>query len=258
MKLPRLAFIGLACAGALALFLSTHQAAVASAALAATNGSCGKNLSCVIAFGNARIDERVAALNVLIGKVNLKKHLTDAQKTALVADANTNINGLKALRTKLDAETTIAAARADVKSIYTDYRIFAVALPLAYHEVWLDELQSAQTAFVTNEPTISTAIENAKNHGCTVTMEQTQFTDIQNKVTDAGTQLTAAAGLIPQIKPSGYPGTDQTLKQMSQDLRQAHTDLTDAGHDLKNIRNEIHACEGTTSGTPTPTATKGS
>jgi hypothetical protein len=66
-----------------------------------------------------KIAGQIKTLQRLIKSVNGAKYLTDAQKAALVAYANGVIADLNALKTKIDAETTIEAVQADLKELST-------------------------------------------------------------------------------------------------------------------------------------------
>ncbi len=238
----------------LALTLITSLSAAvapASAQTAATSG-CGQNLQCVIAFGDARIQERLAALNVLIGRVNEHAYLTSSQKAAIVSDATTNINGLNALKTQLDHETTVAAARTDVKNIYVNFRIFAVVLPRDYAEIWLDHQSNLHDTFVSLEPKVLSAINLAAGKGVNVTQEQAQYQDLVNKVNDDATQVANGQALIPLLIPANYPGTQQTFVTLRTDLKAGHADLLGAWTDLRDIVKELKAALG---GSPAPVST---
>ena len=100
---------------------------------------CAKNdVQCVITFGNQAIAARQTALTTLSGKVSTqlnKGNIGSDQSAALQADITTNQNNLTALKTRIDADTNVQTARQDVKSIYTELRIFAVVLPRDYRKL---------------------------------------------------------------------------------------------------------------------------
>src|SRR6516164_9494061 len=101
-------------------------------ALAATSNCAAKDVKCVITFGDQQIAARITALNKLSGVVtddHNKKLIDDDHATSIQSDITTNINGLNALKTTLDAETSATNARQDVEKIYTQFRIYAVVLP---------------------------------------------------------------------------------------------------------------------------------
>lgn len=218
----------------------------------AAGSSCGKDPKCVIAWGDARIADRIAKLTTLNDRVNANTHLTADQKSALTGDAQTNITNLQTLKTKLDAETDVTAARADVKSIFTQFRIYAVVLPRDDREAVLDHLTNLQAKFVANEPKIQQAIQAAANKGVNVSQEQEQYTDLVAKVNAAATQDSAAQALVASLTPANYPGTAATLAQMKGNLKAAHDDLVAAHTDLKQIISELKLQSTSPSVTPTP------
>lgn len=83
-------------------------------------------IAAIISKGDQEITRRLAELNKLDGKINSTARLTTADKTTLTAQVNTEITGLTALKTKLDADTTITAAHTDAVSILTEYRVYAL------------------------------------------------------------------------------------------------------------------------------------
>jgi hypothetical protein len=230
----------LALVAAFAVGLMANHAAFAApsvnageipAATTPTGSHCGQSLQCVIDFGDARIADRITALQKLIDRVNNRIHLTSDQKNAIISSATNAITGLQGLKTTLDKETDITKARADVKSIYVTYRIFAVQLPLDYATMVADLLSYVQTTLSGKEPTILAAIQKAGSPGNTMQLYQ----DLVAKVSDAATQISAAQALFPNMVPANYPGTQQTLQQIRTDLKTAHSDLETARSDLKQI-----------------------
>src|SRR5215467_11337152 len=96
--------------------------ATALAAPASSSVPC--NVQCAIAFGNQRIDDRQAALTKLKDHISgqlSKGHVTSDQANALQSDVSANASGLSALKSKLDAETDVTAAKQDVHNIYFQF-----------------------------------------------------------------------------------------------------------------------------------------
>jgi len=214
------------------------------------HGACGQNVPCVIAFGNDRISDRVLALQKFIDRVNAHKHLSITQSSALVSSANSSISSLQTLQAQLDKETTITAARADVKSIYTQFRIFAEQLPRDYGTLWSDVLSNVQADFTSKESNIQQLIQKAGSPGNTTQLYQ----DLVAKVSDAGTQISNAEALLPNLVPANYPN-QSTKQQLRTDLHTAHEDLKAARADLKQIIAALKAAHGGSSATtPTPGA----
>lgn len=207
------------------------NAAEIPAASTPSGSHCGKVIACVIAFGDARIADRITALQKLIDRVNNRVHLTSDQKNAIISAATNAITGLQGLKATLDKETDITKARADVKAIYVQFRIFAVQLPLYYATTVADVESYAQTTLAGKEPTILAAIQKAGSPGNTMQLYQ----DLVAKVSDAASQISAAQALFPNLVPANYPSTQQSVQQIRTDLKTGHTDLETARSDLKQI-----------------------
>lgn len=203
-------------------------------------------VDCVQKFGDLRIQERLTALERLKTAAQNHKALTDQQRSTIINDANSNESGLKDLKTKLDGESDIKAALADVKSIYTQFRIFAVVLPRDYGEILLFHEQNVITRMTDAEPTIADLIQKDKDAGHDVTQLNTLYQDYKNKLGDATDNTNKAQALIPSLTPANYPATNQTLKTYHTDLKTARLDLKGAADDLHQMRQILENDLGST------------
>jgi hypothetical protein len=252
--------LGLAMAAALAaaalggVGLASARAAAAPAANPTI--TCARtDVKCVIAFGNERIDERTAALTKLNDRANEQVaagHITSSQAAAIQADVTSNQSGLSALKVRLDAETDSAAARQDVRSIYTQFRIYLVVLPRDYHEIVLDIMTNVQAKLAGLEPTLQQAIQNAPAD------EQQQLKELYGdytvKVEAASTQITAANGLVSYFTSDNINNSPATYRTnwltFRSDILAGRADLRLAASDLHQISAMLKAHTATA----TPTA----
>jgi hypothetical protein len=213
------------------------------------------DVSCVIAFGNLHIDERTAALTRLNDRANEQVaagHITSNQAAAIQADVASNQSGLAALKGKLDAETDAAAARQDVRSIYTQFRIYLVVLPRDYHEIVLDMMTNVQAKLAGLEPTLQQAIQNAAAD------EQQQlkalYGDYTANVEAASTRITAADGLVAYFTPDNINNSPATYRTnwltFRSDILAGRANLRQAASDLHQISAILKAHAATA----TPTA----
>lgn len=225
---------GAAALPATALAAPSHAANTANAAT-----SCA-TVQCVITFGDGEIARRLTSLNTFSGKVTSQLnagHLTSAQAGTLQTDATDNENGLNALKTKLDAETSITAARQDVKNIYEQFRIYAVVLPRDYNTAWLDILQNIDGKLRAAQPKIEYAIDHAP------ASEQGQlntlYSDYKAQLQEAESQMDAAQGQIATLTPANYDNDRSVYTTAWQDFRNdtktAHADVHQAASDLHQI-----------------------
>ncbi|HEY7780277.1 MAG TPA: hypothetical protein VIC85_08715 [Ktedonobacterales bacterium] len=217
------------------------------AALAAPRNTTCSTVACVIAFGDHAIQLRLNSLATLSTKITNQQnlnHITNAQAGVLQSDVSTNQSGLNALKTKLDAETVIANARQDVRDIYTQFRIYIVVLPRDFNEVWLNILQNVQAKILAAEPKVQSAINSAaglsdKDNDGDVAEMNAKFTDLQNQVTNAGNQLSAAASLEGSLTAANFDASPTAYKtnwdSFRDDIRVAHQDDQAAANDLHTI-----------------------
>jgi hypothetical protein len=213
----------------------TAVASAPAAAAAPSASSCGTNLSCIKTAGDKLISDRLEALSKLHDTAADNKGITDPQRDIIYQDVTTNKNGLTALQQKLDAETDVKAARADIKNIFEQFRIFAVVLPRDYGESELFHEQNMVARMTAENGKLTDLINKAKAKGDDVTKLLALQADYNAKLADATTQDSNAQGLIPSLTPANYPGTDGTLKTYRADLKAAHDDIKDAASDLHQM-----------------------
>jgi hypothetical protein len=230
-----------------AIGIMAISALIPATAFAASNtpAKCAaKDVACVITAGNTLITDRLTSLNTLSSKVSTDltaKKITSDQANALQSDVTTNQTGLTNLKTKLDAETTESAARADVTNVFLQFRIYAVVLPRDYRTIEMDVERNAKGVMQDVAPTIKTAIGKAP------ASQQAQlnslFSDYQAQVAAAETQLDTAQNDFPAMTPENFnqnkttyestrTNLDNALKAARGDLHQAAKDLHEMAHIL--------------------------
>jgi hypothetical protein len=218
---------------------------------------CTKNdVQCVITFGNQAIVARQSALTTLSDKVTdqlNKKNIGSDQAAALHADITTNQNNLTALKAKIDADTKFDAARQDVKSIYTQLRIFAVVIPRDYRLLHVDIETVLDGKLKQLEPQLQQSISKAPASEQASLKEL--YSDYQQQLAITEKQIDVATRLFPTLTPANY-NTDRTtytnnLKNVKTAEVAAHAALHKAAKDLHEI---VETIKGGKANAPTPTA----
>ncbi len=215
-------------------------------ALATPRATC-ITVQCIIAFGDNAIAVRQTALTNLSNKVAAQLsagHITSAQAGVLSSDVSANASGLSALKTKLDAETDMTAARTDVKSIYVRFRIFAVVLPRDYHEIWLDILINVDARLRALQPKIEGIIDKLSNlndpdNDRDIAAIKAAYADMKAQLTSAEGQIDGAQGLLPSLTPANF-NADPILYRTNftdfhNDIKEAHIDILAAVADLHKM-----------------------
>jgi len=250
----RLILLGAALALALA-------ALVPAVALAAPRTPAACDLTCLKKFGDDQIAARLGALSDLSTKIDglvSKNLLTSDQATTLKGKIQDASNNLTALKQKIDSDTDTTTARADDRSIMTQFRIYAVLMPLLRHMVWVDLMTNALGTMSGLDDDIQTAISKAP------ASQQAQLTalfkDYKAKLADAQTQLDNAAKQFAAMTPDAFNKNPSgfklsTLGTLHKDSTAAHKDIKAARTDLHQIAMILKADQASATTTPTITGT---
>ena len=213
-----------------------------SAAPASSNqqsaSSCNGSLTCLISWGDARITERITALNTLSGKVSdrLSDHtITSDQAAAIQSDVTTNVDNLNALKTKIDADTDPKQALADDKSIFVTYRIFAALLPHDYRLLYFDIMQNLDAHMKNLIPTLQNAVNGAPSN--IQSQLNSLFNDYQGQLAAAEAQFDAINSDLPQITPANFNSSQTSFASTLSNLRDAENV---AAKDLRAAATDLH------------------
>jgi uncharacterized protein YukE len=248
----RVAFLG----ATLGLLLIAALPAIALAAPKQANETkCGTDIACVKKAGDDLIAKRQTSLDAMATKINglvTKGHLTSTQANPLLDQINTNKSGLSALKTKLDGETDIAAARTDVKNIFLQFRIYAVFLPRTRHVVELDLMTNVDAKMKAAEPKIEDAIAKAPDDK--KDQLNTLYADFKAQLKEAEAQIDAGQGQLPVLTPNTFNTDkatyDKAFDALKSDTKAAHDALEKARDDLRQIATILGAKSD--KGTPAP------
>lgn len=193
----------------------------------------------IIARGNDEINRRITTLGRLDNLIDNSVHLTSANKTTLKNQVNTELNGLNTLKAKLSGETTVAAARADVQSIYTEYRVYALVVPKIHLIKLADDVQATDTKLTELAGKLQSRIDGAKASGKDVSSIEAELTDLRAQVAAAqniaGNVETKVIGLMS----TDYNNDHKLLSGYSAQLRTARSDNQAAYKDAQNIVNVL-------------------
>ena len=226
----------MAATGALGILLTVASVSGASA-LSATNQAANTQtrIANIISKGDQEISRRLTTLGTLTSKINSATKLSASDKATLSAEVSSEVSGLTALKSKLDAETTLDGAKADAQSIYTDYRVYALIVPKVELVRVADDQQVAESKLTDLAAKLQTRITTAKNNGKDVTALQTQLNDMTAKTQAAQAISTSIESKVINLQPSDYNSDHALLSGDRDQLKTAHQDNQAAYADAKNI-----------------------
>lgn len=192
---------------------------------------------------DGEIDRRIAALNKLIDRLSQMKKISSTQLDTFKADIQTNIDGLNALKTKIDADTDLTTLRTDVKSIVTDYRIFAFYIQYVNLTAALDRATTTITNVTAVYDKLSTRITEAQTAGKDVASLKTTLASMKAKLDLAKTSADQASAEILPLTKVGFPENKSTLLDARSKLKSARENLFAAVKDAKTIIKSLRVLE---------------
>lgn len=184
---------------------------------------------------DTEIQRRLDALNDLSIRINLFRRLSSAQKADFTTQIKTQIDSLTALKAKIDADSDLTTLKADVKSIITDYRIFAFFIKdinlLAASDRILALLDNMNAVY----GKLQTRINQAQADGKDVASLNTLLADMKTQTDSATALVNDAVSELTGLTVQGYPANQTSLADARTKLKEAFKDIKAAYEDAKQI-----------------------
>ena len=215
----------------------------------------------------AEVDQRVAALQGLLNRVNAMTNVSDAEKAALTNEVQAEITALTNLKGQVGQDAQLLASStgpvassslsADIQSITKSNRVYALVIPKAQINVAADRASTVYATLTTLSTKLASRITQAQSAGKDVTAAQTALTDLNAKLADAQTQIQSAKSAVANLTPDNGNADAQTanaaaLKSGRSYLQKAQADFQAAQKDAKVIVKAIQATHLDGTGTSTP------
>jgi hypothetical protein len=163
-----------------------------------------KSLKTLIAYGTSAINQRVQSLTALEKKVNSSKLAAD-NKASLTTAIDEQIHALQFLLDRIKSDTDLTVAKANVKSIYIDYRTYAVFIPKINLIMALNLQQNHITKLTGVFTKDQTAIDQQKDNCKDVAARQKALDDARALAALIQTKTNTALASISAMTPADYP-----------------------------------------------------
>ena len=199
------------------------------------------SLSAIQQRGATLISDRLASLGTAITRVTAAKDATASDRTKILDTLNSDKSGLSSLAAKIQADTSVATARADVKSIFTTYRVYAVALPQSYVAIGADRI--ADTAV----PRLQSAHDRLQGRGA----DKAQLAVMQNDIDTAAQDVKGLDAEALAVTPAAFNADHSVMSALRARLKDAVAHVKAAakiGKDLVGTK----APHASAPATPTP------
>ncbi|MEO6534227.1 MAG: hypothetical protein ABIO06_11740 [Pseudolysinimonas sp.] len=224
-----------AAAGALTLgSLVCAAPALASVPSDGTPPTAHSSLSAIQQAGAAATAKRISSLTTGIGKVNATTTLSAADKSTVLGTLNADLSGMQTLQSKIAADTSATTAWTDYRSIFTDYRVYAVGLHQSYIAAAADGLTDTAIPKLQSAAAKISALFAADPSKATPDL-QAKLADMQAKTADAVTKTSGLAASALAVTPSAYNANHAVLSDDRAAVRAALADSKAAAQDGQAI-----------------------
>jgi len=205
------------------------------AAATGTSTADSKRLTAIKTRGDAELGRRVDTLARLLITINSATKLSDSSKQALSEQVGNENVALAALRVKLAAETTVADAANDIKTMITEYRVYALIVPKVQIIRAADDEQAAEAKLLALQAKLTTRINNASAAGKDVTALQTKLDDMAANLTQAQLISAGVETSVLPLQPTDYDNDHTILSGYRDNLKTAKIAAQAAFTDAKAI-----------------------
>ena len=212
---------------------------LATATPAVTTTAATVRMQNIQSKADTYITERINSIKALIQYITTSKFSTSSQSVNILSNLNTDTEGLTSLKAQIDSFNAPVDIKTEllplVSTIFTTYRIYAIALPQAHEELHIEYLQSLPVTFTEAEKAMQNGQAYAISQKVDTTPLQADFTAYQMSFASFNTTLQIVQPLITSLKPAGYPGNISTYGTIKTDFSNLHLDTETMTKDFTNF-----------------------
>ncbi len=208
----------------------------------ASNSAANQSLrlSKIKEMADKLIANRIIELNRLLNRISNDKRLTDEKKTSLSSEIQADINGLTALKAKIDADTDIDTAKIDAKQIITSYYIYRIFVPKTRLLITISNMQTLSVNIGQLTPEIQNLINTLKSQGKNVLSLQSLLDDINAQLQIINTTLSSDKSKVEAVSISAQD-YQSIFVQVRQDLASIRADFAKIRKDIGQMRVHFNA-----------------
>ncbi|HEY1531047.1 MAG TPA: hypothetical protein VGF80_09545 [Galbitalea sp.] len=197
--------------------------------------STGKTLAAIQANAKVKTSARIGALNTAIAKVTAAKDISSSDRAIILGTLNHDLAGMNSVEAKIASDTTVASAASDYKTIFTGYRVYAVAVPQARLAGAADRMTSTSVPRLTDaQSKLAKALAGPDASKSTPAL-QADLTDMSAQIAAATSALDGVSARALAVTPDDYNANHTVLASVRSAVKTAIADLKKASSDGKTV-----------------------
>jgi hypothetical protein len=201
-----------------------------------THTAAPRDLSRLQAAGQKLTAARIVSLGKVIPKITANRYLTTSDRSKALGILTADLGSMKTLQSKIAADTALATAKTDVKSICSGYRVYAVAIPQAHAAASSDALTSAAMPRLVRAQTALAAALAGKDKSKDTAAIDAKMTDLSAQIATVRSSAPGIAAAALAVTPAAYDANHAVLTDIRGSLKAAATAAKAARADVKAVR----------------------
>jgi hypothetical protein len=197
--------------------------------------SAPKTLATIQASAKVKTGDRITKLNAAIAKVTAAKDITSGDRSTILGTLNADLAGMNTVEAKIAADTTVPTAAADYKTIFTTYRVFAVAIPQARLAAAADRITGTTVPRLTDAQTRLSGLLSGKDSSKSTPALQADLADMKTQTAAANTALSGVAAAALAVTPTDFNSNHSALTSIRASVKTAIADVKKAVSDGKTV-----------------------
>ncbi len=181
------------------------------------------------------ISARLTSLGQTIPAVNTNRWLTSTDKSSLISILEADQSDLSALGPKIQADATVAQARADYESIFLNYRVYALALPQVRLAAAADAITGTVLPRLADAQTRLAALLAGPDASKNTPALQSAMSDLSSKIRAVSTASSGLAANVLALTPAQYDANHTILAQPREMILTARADIVAAHADVTTV-----------------------
>jgi hypothetical protein len=195
----------------------------------------GKSLAAIQAKAKVDTTARIGALNTAIAKITAAPDISSADRSTILGTLNGDVAGMNTVEAMIAADTTVATAAADFKTIFTSYRVYAVAIPQARLAAAADRLTSTTVPKLTDAQTKLAAALAGPDASKSTPALQADLADMSTQIAAASSALNGISAQALAVTPADYNSNHAVMAPIRAAVQTAIADLKKAAADGKTV-----------------------
>lgn len=185
------------------------------------------------------IAKRLSSLSQALAAASSSSALSATDKAAVLATLNGDVSGLTALGTTIAADTTVAQAVTDYRTVFTSYRVYALALPQSHFAGAADTMTATVLPKLTDAQTRLAALLAGADVGKNTPAVQAAMADLATEIGAIGSATTGLSATVLGYVPAQYNANHALLSNARQSLATARADIRSARADISTVRKAL-------------------